>query len=106
SHAALEALATKDELLRANAWVTDALYGQRPSIHQRRQALEGRPDTWVIGAELEKTKIVVVALHGRSANAGRMLDEVATWIGHDPGVTIIALQGPKNEWYATSYRAP
>ncbi|MFK7986819.1 MAG: iron-containing alcohol dehydrogenase [Sandaracinaceae bacterium] len=103
--AAFHDLREDHEPLRAG-WVNDALIGRRPSVEQRRWSLEGHPDCSVWGPELGDAARVVVAIHGRGANAGRMLNEVLDWTGHDLETAVVAPQAPLDRWYDESYRAP
>ncbi|MGF1468964.1 MAG: iron-containing alcohol dehydrogenase [Sandaracinaceae bacterium] len=87
-------------------WVEDAFLGRRPSVDTRRHALEGRPATSVRGPELKDARRVVLALHGRGANADRYLRDVETLIGHDPTLALVAPQAPGCSWYDGSHRGP
>lgn len=102
---AFETRAADAERLRA-PWVRDALHGSRPSIDAREWEADGRPPTRVTGPSPADAARVVLALHGRGANAGRMTRDVLDLLGADPHTTVVAPQAPRNEWYAESYRAP
>lgn len=80
----------------------DVLLGRRPSVHQRRT--ESGASTR--GPSLEEARRVIVAVHGRGANAGRMIEAVHDLVGRDPTIAIVAPQAPGNRWYPKSYRAP
>lgn len=104
SHEAFEALAAEDPRAR-EAWVEDARLGRRPSVHLRAWDAGARPWTSLRGPELADAARVVIAIHGRGANAGRITKEVRDWVGADPSTAIVAPQAPRNAWYAGSFRA-
>jgi len=100
-----DALAADTELLR-QPWMQDALRGSRPSIDAREWDADGRPPTRVTGPAPADARRVVLAIHGRGANAGRMTRDVLDLVGWDPHTAVVAPQGPRNEWYTASYRTP
>lgn len=103
-HEPFETAVSELEVLRAE-WIDDARLGHRPSIHQRREAASGRPATAIRGPELRAARRVVLAVHGRGANAGRMIRDVLDLTGHDPTIAIVAPQAPRGAWYPKSHRA-
>lgn len=105
AHEDFEAFAADEPALR-ELWVEDARLGRRPSIRQRTWDAGERPPTTVVGPAPSEAARVVVALHGRGANAGRMARDVLDLVGHDPDTLVVAPQAPRNAWYAASYRAP
>lgn len=82
--------------------LTDALLGRRPSTRLQRTA--SGASHW--GPSLEDARHVVIALHGRGANAGRMIASVVDMIGNDPTVAVVAPQAARNRWYPHGYGKP
>src|SRR5262249_1159882 len=84
-------------------WVADAVAGRRPSVRGRRKEVGGEVVTW-FGPDATRARKVVVALHGRGADAGsvaRMVDDLA---GHASDVAIVAPQAEGQAWYPLPYR--
>lgn len=100
----LEALAAEDARI-GEAWVRDAWLGRRPSVRTRRVEQAGRPATSARGPEPAEAERVVIAIHGRGANADRMLKDALDLVGHDPRVCVLAPQAPENAWYPKAYGA-
>ncbi len=104
THEAFEAVAAEDPRAAAG-WVDDARLGRRPSVRVRAIDAGDRPWTSHYGAPLAEAARVIVAIHGRGANAGRFTKDVLDLVGHAPGTAILAPQAPRNAWYAGSFRA-
>ena len=87
--------------------VIDALRGLRPPGRGGRIALAGA-EALVAGPPPERARRVVVALHGRSAEAGTIMRRLHEITGHDPSVCVIGLRtkGGADRWYATKYGEP
>ncbi len=83
-----------------------AFHGRRPSVRSRTEDWGLRMPVALTGASLSDAKVVVVAVHGRHANAESMVGRVLEVAGHGPQLAVVAPQAPNNEWYAASYRAP
>lgn len=105
THEAFEALAAEDPRAAAT-WVDDARLGRRPSVRLRAIDAGERPWTSLYGPPLGEAARVVVAIHGRGANAGRFTKDARDLVGHAPGTAILAPQAPRNAWYDASFRAP
>lgn len=93
--------------------LTDALYDRRPSLHTRRAALpEGAeglhraPPLSMRGADLDRARAVVLALHGRGASADRFLADLERRLGPRGDVALVAPQAQGNTWYPKGFRAP
>lgn len=99
------ALATRPELPRAI--VDDALHGLRPPGALGRLDLGGEPHALVLGCAPERARAIVLALHGRGAEAGTIARRYRD-IVDDPGVAIVALRAPHGQprWYEVKYGAP
>jgi homogentisate 1,2-dioxygenase len=102
--ARLTSLVAEHGLLRA-PWVADAMVGRRPSLRARRSTFGGDDVTW-IGPELDQATRVVVALHGRGADAGSVARVVNDLAGHAADVAIVAPQAASGAWYPLPYRRP
>ncbi len=105
SHDALEALAAEDPRARER-WVDDARLGRRPSVRARAWDAGERPYTSISGPAPAAAERVVIALHGRDANAGRFTEDVLHLVGRDGRTAVIAPQGPRDQWYGASFRSP
>ena len=111
----LTALDAKPDAVRATIMTTDlpaqividALRGLRPPGRGGRIALAGA-EALVAGPPPEQARRVVVALHGRSAEAGTIMRRLREIAGHDPSVCVIGLRtkGGADRWYATRYGEP
>ncbi len=87
--------------------VIDALRGLRPPGRGGRIALAGA-EALVAGPPPDQARRVVVALHGRNAEAGTIMRRLREISGHDPSVCVIGLRtkGGSDRWYATKYGEP
>lgn len=71
---------------------------------ERAEALRSRPGLAVGGAPLTRAAGVIVALHGRGAEAGGMLD-LAAHLAR-PDLAVLAPQAPGRAWYPDRFVAP
>lgn len=99
-----------DELLAAEAelpreLVRAAWHGRRPSREVRREDWGLREPVSVRGS-IAGARRVVVALHGRGAQADGIVRRVLEIVGDDPAVTVVAPHAPGNSWYSRSFEAP
>jgi len=96
------ALATRPELPAAIA--LDALYGLRPPGRGGRIDLAGA-EALVIGPAPASAKRIVLALHGRGAEAGTIARRYREIVAHDPDTCIVGLraQDHLDRWYAVRY---
>jgi maleylacetate reductase len=99
------ALATKPDLPAAIA--RDALHGLRPPGPIDRIDLGSEPHALVVGCELASAKAIVLALHGRGAEAGTIARRYRD-IVDDPRVAIVALRAERGaqRWYEIKYGQP
>ncbi|MGE5184651.1 MAG: homogentisate 1,2-dioxygenase, partial [Acidobacteriota bacterium] len=83
----------------------DALVGLRPA---RRLDVGTQPPALHAGPLPEQARRIVVALHGRGAEAGTILRRMREIAGHDPGVCVIAprAEGGADRWYAIKFDDP
>ncbi len=86
--------------------VADAQHGLRPTGAGGRLALGPEPLALLAGPDPASARRIVVALHGRGAEAGGMVRRVRELAGHDPTTAIIGLRSDSDRWYATRYGAP
>ncbi|MBX3269666.1 MAG: homogentisate 1,2-dioxygenase [Sandaracinaceae bacterium] len=105
AHEAFEALAAEDPRA-ALGWVDDARLGRRPTVRSRALDAGARPWTLALGPPPREASRVIVALHGRGANAGRFAKDVLDLSGRDPSIAIVAPQAPRCAWFEGSFRAP
>jgi len=84
----------------------NAREGLRPTARARRVSLDDGPAAMLWGPEPARARRIVVALHGRGANAGTMLRRVVEILGHDPETCVVALRAPTDRWYAIRYHEP
>jgi maleylacetate reductase len=105
------ALATRPELPAQIA--RDALHGLRPPGRFGRVDLGSEPHALVLGCALDDAKLIVLALHGRGAEAGtiaRRYHEIIASAGgaDDPRVAIVGLrsEGGLPRWYEVRYGEP
>ncbi len=101
--------------------VADAQHGLRPpgrggridlDAHSSDDASTGAPTSapaaLLAGPHPRDAKRIVLALHGRGAEAGTILRRMREIAGHDPSTSIVALRAPggADRWYAVKYDAP
>jgi homogentisate 1,2-dioxygenase len=101
---ALMALVAETPQLQ-EAWVQDALVGRRPSLREQRITVAGETVT-AFGAPLDRAEKVVLALHGRGADAGALARVLEDLTERSPEVAIVAPQAQAQQWYALSYKRP
>jgi homogentisate 1,2-dioxygenase len=96
------ALATRPELPAAIA--RDALHGLRPPGRGGRVAL-GEAEGVVLGPDPAHAKRIVLALHGRGAEAGTIARRYREIVAHDPATCVVGLRadGGADRWYAVRY---
>jgi len=104
--AALRALlATRPELPAEVA--LDALVGLRPSGRAGRLALGSAPPALLAGPPPARARRVVLALHGRGAEAGGMVRRISEITGRDPEIAVVGLRSAGGtRWYGTRYGNP
>ncbi len=88
----------------------DALVGLRPPGAGGRLDLGGA-EALVLGPPPERARRIVLALHGRGAEAGTIARRMREIAGHDPDVCVVGLRapaepGPGDRWYAVRYGEP
>jgi maleylacetate reductase len=101
-----------DEVLRP--FLLDLWQGRRPSVHARRwPALgsggpHGEQLPTELGPALSDARKVVLAVHGRGANADRFAADLQRRMGPELAATttIVALQADQCTWYPRGFRAP
>lgn len=98
------ALATRPEL--PAPVVRDALVGLRPPGRGGRITL-GDAEALVLGT-LASAKRVVLALHGRGAEAGTIARRYRELLAHDPETCVVGLRAPghADRWYAVKFNEP
>lgn len=96
------ALATKPELPRAI--VDDALHGLRPAS---RIELGSEPPAVMLGCPPAQSRAIILALHGRGAEAGTIARRYRDIVG-DPSISIIGLRARLGapRWYEVKYGEP
>jgi homogentisate 1,2-dioxygenase len=96
------ALATRPDLPAAIAEA--ALYGLRPPGRGGRIAL-GEAEGLVLGPPPAVAKRIVLALHGRGAEAGTIARRYRELVAHDPDTCVIGLRadGGADKWYGVKY---
>ncbi len=99
--AALAAVRGRPEL--PEAIVVDAQHGLRPTGRAGRITLGGGWPALLAGPPPERARRVVVALHGRGADAGGIVRRYVEIAGHDPEVAIVGLRTDGNRWYGVRY---
>ncbi len=99
------ALATRPELPAAIA--RDALHGLRPPGALGRIDLGSEPHALMLGCELTKARAILLALHGRGAEAGTIARRYRD-IVDDPAISIIGLRSLLGapRWYGVKYGEP
>jgi len=113
----LDALAIKPEAVRdllvasddaAAAIVRDAQHGLRPPGRGGRIDLGVAPLALLAGPHPRDARRIVLALHGRGAEAGTIVRRLREIAGHDPGVSIVGLRAPDGaeRWYGVRYGEP
>ena len=110
------ALATRPELPAAVA--LDAQHGLRPpgrGAHRpdgdgwvARLALGAEPRALLAGAHPARARRIVLALHGRGAEAGTIVRRLREIVGHDPDTAVVGLRAADgaDRWYAVRYGEP
>lgn len=83
----------------------DAIYGLRPPGRGGRITLGGS-EALVIGPPPAQARRIVLALHGRGAEAGTIARRYREIAGHDPEVCILGLRTDGDRWYAVRYGEP
>lgn len=99
------ALATKPELPRGI--VEDALHGLRPASVLGTLDVGSEPHAVVLGCRPEHARAILLALHGRGAEAGTIARRYRDIID-DPSVAIVGLRAPRGapRWYEVKYGEP
>jgi homogentisate 1,2-dioxygenase len=82
----------------------DALLGRRTSAFRRREG-HGLREAVVVDGDLSRATDVVIAVHGRGANADSIGTEVRQIVGAHPDVVVVAPHAPRGAWYAQRYTA-
>jgi homogentisate 1,2-dioxygenase len=83
------------------AMILDAQHGLRPGgmnieLHERAFAVLGGPP-------LERARRVVLALHGRGAEAGGIVRRYLEMVGPDAETAVLGLRSGSNRWYGVRY---
>jgi len=111
----LDALAIKPEAVRdllatseERAIVADAQHGLRPPGRGGRIELGVAPLALLAGPHPGDARRVVLALHGRGAEAGTIVRRLREIAGHDPQVSIVGLRAAEgaDRWYGVRYGEP
>jgi len=99
------ALATKPELPRGI--VDDALHGLRPASALGTIEVGSEPHAVVLGCRPAQARAIILALHGRGAEAGTIARRYRD-IVDDPSVAIVGLRAPHGapRWYEVKYGEP
>lgn len=99
------ALATKPELPRVI--VDDALHGLRPASALGTIEVGSEPHAVVLGCRPAHARAIILALHGRGAEAGTIARRYRD-IVDDPSVSIVGLRAPHGapRWYEVKYGEP
>jgi homogentisate 1,2-dioxygenase len=84
------------------AMILDAQHGLRPT--GARIELGPPPLAVLAGPPPGRARRVVLALHGRGAEAGGIVRRYVEIAGHDPGTSVIGLRTGGNRWYGVGYR--
>jgi homogentisate 1,2-dioxygenase len=97
------ALETRPELPAQIA--IDAQHGLRPPGRSGRIDLGSDPIALIAGPHPSQAARVVLALHGRGAEAGSIVRRVREIVGHDPSTSVVGLraEGGAERWYAVRY---
>ncbi len=86
------------------AFAPAALFGWRPAHDVVRTPVGGGPA--LRSGDLDQAQTVVVALHGRGAEASSVIGHVRHATGHAPGLAVVAPQADGGAWYRAAYNAP
>jgi homogentisate 1,2-dioxygenase len=81
--------------------ILDAQHGLRPT--GARLALGPPPTAVLAGPPPERARRIVVALHGRGAEAGGVVRRFQEIAGHDPEIAIVGLTSGSNRWYQVPF---
>ncbi len=97
------ALASKPEIPASIA--LDAMHGLRPPGVGGLIDLGALPHALIAGPSPDRASRVVIALHGRGAEAGTILRRMREIAGHAPNVAVIAPRAPEgaDRWYAIKF---
>jgi len=95
-------------------FLLDLWQGRRPSRHARRQSAlrsgggHGEQLPAEVGPGLSHSERVVLAVHGRGANADRFAADLQRRMGEGlaRSTTIVAVQAHRCTWYPRGFRAP
>jgi maleylacetate reductase len=102
------ALATRPELSSAGAEIVgDALHGLRPASALGTVDVGSEPHAVVLGCRPAQARAIILALHGRGAEAGTIARRYRD-IVDDPAVSIVGLRAPHGapRWYEVKYGEP
>ncbi len=90
------------------AIVLDAQHGLRPPGRGGRIDLGVLPLAVLAGPHPQDATRIVLALHGRGAEAGTITRRLREIAGHDPRVSIVGLRAPDGaeRWYGVKYGEP
>jgi homogentisate 1,2-dioxygenase len=85
--------------------VNDAQHGLRPPGRAGRIDVGSTPHALLAGPAPDRAKRVVLALHGRGAEAGQLVRRLREIAGNDPETSIVGLraEGGAERWYAVRY---
>ena len=85
--------------------ILDAELGLRPTGRGGRIALGPGPAALLAGPPLAQARRIVVALHGRGAEAGSIVRRYSALAGGDAETSIVGLQSGRDRWYTIKYGA-
>ncbi|MDB4962914.1 MAG: homogentisate 1,2-dioxygenase [Myxococcales bacterium] len=112
----LDALGIKPETVREllgaftsdAQFVLDAQHGLRPPGSAGRIDLGLSPLALLAGAHPAQARRIVLALHGRGAEAGTITRRLREIAGHDPTIAIVGLRAAEGaeRWYGVRYGEP
>ncbi len=108
----LDALGVKPAEVRAEpqvaAIVADAQHGLRPPGRGGRIDLGIEPFALLAGPHPRDARRIVLALHGRGAEAGTITRRLREIAGHDPRTSVIGLRAldGAERWYGVKYAEP
>jgi len=83
--------------------ILDAQHGLRPTGGAGRIEIGPPPLALLCGPRPERARRVVLALHGRGAEAGGIVRRFVELAGHDPDTSVIGLRTESDRWYSVRY---
>jgi homogentisate 1,2-dioxygenase len=83
--------------------ILDAQHGLRPTGAHLVLGEPSDAPAVLGGPPPERARRLVLALHGRGAEAGGIVRRTLEMTGHHPGTSVIGLQSGSNRWYGVRY---